>query len=133
MLSGWVLTDNPCVTCHVPTVRRKDRSIVGFCVLCNHETDPFPPIASGPAVFEEEEEEKEDYADIEEEELEEMMHGFNDAAECPSQAQIARDAISSLLGQKMLQGWTMMQDCCPNVAGNCNGVSLSRSHPSYFI
>ncbi|KAG0327544.1 hypothetical protein BGZ99_007382 [Dissophora globulifera] len=32
---------------------------------------------------------------------------------------------SRLMGQKMLQGWTMLQETCPNLA--CNGVPLMRS------
>ncbi|KAF8958926.1 hypothetical protein BGZ46_001871 [Entomortierella lignicola] len=35
------------------------------------------------------------------------------------------DRASKLIGQKMLQGWTMLQDPCPNTS--CHGVPLLRS------
>ncbi|KAF9171646.1 hypothetical protein BGX21_006266 [Mortierella sp. AD011] len=35
------------------------------------------------------------------------------------------DRASKLIGQKMLQGWTMLQDPCPNAS--CHGVPLLRS------
>ncbi|KAF9349071.1 hypothetical protein BGX34_002067 [Mortierella sp. NVP85] len=36
-----------------------------------------------------------------------------------------QERISRLMGQKMVQGWTMMHETCPNPA--CNGVPLMRS------
>ncbi|KAF9108316.1 hypothetical protein BGX29_001593 [Mortierella sp. GBA35] len=35
------------------------------------------------------------------------------------------ERVSRLMGQRMLQGWTMLQDTCPNPS--CNGVPLMRS------
>ncbi|KAK3834607.1 MAG: hypothetical protein JOS17DRAFT_737182 [Linnemannia elongata] len=35
------------------------------------------------------------------------------------------ERVSRLMGQRMLQGWTMLQDTCPN--SSCNGVPLMRS------
>ncbi|KAF9544018.1 hypothetical protein EC957_000287 [Mortierella hygrophila] len=35
------------------------------------------------------------------------------------------ERMSRLMGQRMLQGWTMLQDTCPNPS--CNGVPLMRS------
>jgi uncharacterized Zn finger protein (UPF0148 family) len=123
MLSGWVLTDTPCVKCNIPTVRKKDRSIEGFCVLCDHESEPYPLIE----VNQKNQEAGKDVFNVKEpSELNEaeMMEGFENPANAVFTS--PKQSISSLLGKKMLQGWTMLQDCCPH-ENTCNGVPLMRN------
>lgn len=90
LLKGWVLTDTPCSRCSIPTMRSKSKDILGFCVLCDDQ-DQIPPIQTSEAPAEE---------------LVEPAKPEN--------------TVSQMLGQKLLQGWTMLQECCMNDA--CNGV-----------
>ena len=105
MLQGWVLTDSPCAKCAIPSMRRKDSSIVNFCVLCDNENDPILPCIP--------ENETRDVA------LEEDLAEIDgDSYFVDFQENKTQPTISTMLGQKMLQGWTMMQDCC----NQCPGV-----------
>ena len=111
LLQGWVMTDLVCENgdCGMITFRKKDHSIVNFCCLCNDQTDPIPmsvleplsatngdiDLASEPIT----EETEEIYKELE-----------------------AEKDVSKLMGQKLLQGCTMMAEPCPE----CKSVPLMR-------
>jgi uncharacterized Zn finger protein (UPF0148 family) len=99
MLQGWVLTDSVCsrAGCGVPTFRNKSSSIVGHCCLCDDKNDPIPPIID------------EAFDMILEEEEEDFLEEIKVDSKGPN--------ISSLLGEKLIMGWTMMQECCPTGSG----------------
>ncbi|KNC98200.1 uncharacterized protein SPPG_06602 [Spizellomyces punctatus DAOM BR117] len=137
MLQGWVLTDEPCPVpgCNIPLVRSKDRARK-LCVLCDDPEHPHPPPSAKPesnvettsVVNEITEEEEEELANILAEE--DRTTPSNQVGETQDQefARIRREQgnkASRLLGQKMLAGWTLLDENCPN--GTCYGVPLVRN------
>ncbi|KJA29979.1 hypothetical protein HYPSUDRAFT_32023 [Hypholoma sublateritium FD-334 SS-4] len=131
MLKGWVLTDQPCPTpgCTVPILRspRGRTPLTTFCVKCNSTENPAlnmpetaasstsagsihsplstPPtdfsIAPGSPTF------------IPLEETEQSRH-----------RRAQSDQASSEIGKRLLKGWAMLGDECPN--DTCYGVPLVR-------
>ncbi|KAJ3345491.1 hypothetical protein HDU91_007334, partial [Kappamyces sp. JEL0680] len=108
MLQGWVLTDVPCAQCRIPTMRKKDRSVVHHCVLCQDSENPWPLAAgnegllgrgsfdsAGPELPVEEEFA---LADSDKLALDELMAGDDQAPPA------TKATPSSLLGEKLLQG-----------------------------
>ncbi|KAK9728379.1 hypothetical protein K7432_001165 [Basidiobolus ranarum] len=116
LLKGWVLMDDTCSTpsCSVPLMRSKDNKIK-FCVLCD---DPEKQSKSEPKksplsneVQNTSEQEDDTYSAIKPDEAEKRR--------------VQSQQASKLIGAKMLQGWAMMEDVCPNES--CYGVPLIRS------
>ncbi len=103
MLQGWVLTDVPCTLCSIPTMRKKDKSIVSHCVLCNDPQHPW--LLSGAAVEETPPEEEDLTFQLNPRDIVELDQIMAEPLE--------KETISQLLGQKLLAGWTMMQESCP--------------------
>ncbi|KAI8893918.1 hypothetical protein BC833DRAFT_606836 [Globomyces pollinis-pini] len=116
LLKGWVLTDLPCDRCNIPTMRTKSKSKVGFCCLCDDEISPIPltslTISNNVS------------NDVELQEIETLNSEFNnqtlvdnetfdfDSPEMMEKRE-ENDRVTALLGKKLLQGWTMLQDNCP--------------------
>ncbi|KAJ3022905.1 hypothetical protein HKX48_004949 [Thoreauomyces humboldtii] len=147
MLRGWVMTDITCGNpgCNLPTVRSKDR-VTQMCVLCDDPRKPYPPVnlaAPAPVVIvsdsvvaptlgqkakEAAEEDGEDEDEDDDDELEALMledlpptaHSLL-TAERRAQGDIA----SKRIGQKMLQGWTLLDENCPTET--CFGIPLMKS------
>lgn len=136
LLSGWVLTDTPCSSCKIPTMRTKDRSQVEYCVLCNDVNDPMPLCSiDANGVSGEDREVKAEMMTDEElfEELENeaagttysVPTGYGASADLAEAREVPEKVnISALLGQKLLKGWTMMQETCPLT---CIGVPLMKN------
>ncbi|KAJ3303769.1 hypothetical protein HDV03_003546 [Kappamyces sp. JEL0829] len=108
-------------------MRKKDRSVVHHCVLCQDSENPWPLAAgnegllgrgsfdsAGPELPVEEEFA---LADSDKLALDELMAGDDQAPPA------TKATPSSLLGEKLLQGWTMMQESCPT----CQEVPLMRN------
>ncbi|KAI8918190.1 hypothetical protein DFJ77DRAFT_454701 [Powellomyces hirtus] len=146
MLKGWVLTDVICPNpgCNIPVVRSRDRS-TQLCVLCDDPVNPYPPISQlaaetevtiveDPSVVPSTSEPTgavttpEEDAELEAVLNEEVTPSRNEAAE---RRREKGNQASKLLGQKMLAGWTMLEDTCPNPT--CIGVPLMRSRQKQTI
>ncbi|KAI9027270.1 hypothetical protein CLU79DRAFT_741140 [Phycomyces nitens] len=127
MLQGWVLTDELCQQsgCSVPMMRSKD-GLIKFCV--SHDSLPTssasqrrpttataittttpPPVASPPKASAPRTE------DIK------SMDKMREQSERREQSSKA----SQLIGQKLLQRWTLLNDICPN--SSCYAVPLMRN------
>jgi uncharacterized Zn finger protein (UPF0148 family) len=109
LLKGWVLTDQGCTRCNIPTMRTKDRQQVGFCVLCDDKLNPIPLNLDENVPLNNTLDES-----VYEEDLDELLASVDQ--------NIPKVDVSALLGQKLLQGWTMMEDICPR--DMCVGVNL---------
>ncbi|KDQ07471.1 hypothetical protein BOTBODRAFT_120035 [Botryobasidium botryosum FD-172 SS1] len=132
MLKGWVLTDIPCKTpnCPVPLMRSPARQHppVSFCVKCDGEpglqppartstshstaslvttsSNPTTPTSSVPSIPE--------------------SPTFLDPSiqEQNMRRRAQSDRASSEIGTRLLQGWAMLAEECPNES--CYGVPLVR-------
>jgi uncharacterized Zn finger protein (UPF0148 family) len=87
MLKGWVMTDTGCANrgCGIPTLRTKTRDIEGFCCLCNDAAHPIPPFA----------------------EREQVGVFVEGEWEVDREVGAKKMDVSSLLGKKLLAGWTV--------------------------
>ena len=105
MLSGWVMTDVLCAVaeCGMIAFRKKDSSVEKYCCLCNDPTEPIPVSSVTEPV--------------EDEVSFELLETVDVHAEKGPEQQ-----VSNLIGEKLLQGWTMMADSCPD----CRMVPLMR-------
>ena len=107
LLQGWVMTDSECPNkdCGMITFRKKDSSIVGHCCLCNDQNDPLPVISSS----------------IGDEISEPIIEEIDDLKDLYEELEQEQD-LSKLMGQKLLQGCTMMAEPC----SKCKRVPLMR-------
>lgn len=94
LLKGMVLTDLNCSKCKIPTMRSKDKKVIGWCVLCDY-VDQSVPVVKKPRVY----------------------------------AADPNVDVSKELGLKLMQGWTMLQECC----NNCVGVPLMKSQDEEYL
>jgi len=140
MLKGWVLTDQSCPTpgCVVPLMRSpKGRiPVTTFCASCSptnsQEThsqiiEPGPASSSNPS--------SESYISRSSTPPTEISEALSSPifVPPPETAETRRrreqfDRASSEIGKKLLQGWTMLADECPNET--CYGIPLVRP-PKY--
>ncbi|KAF8913825.1 hypothetical protein CPB84DRAFT_1757649 [Gymnopilus junonius] len=134
MLKGWVLTDQSCTTpgCTVPLVRSpKGRTpITTICVRCNSRSSPAVELPANPVALS---------SDV----STESQHSrsstppteFSEIPDSPTfipleeseqsrRRRAQSDQASSEIGKKLLQGWAMLGDECPNET--CYGVPLVR-------
>ncbi|KAI7864276.1 hypothetical protein BDF14DRAFT_1836214 [Spinellus fusiger] len=141
LLQGWIMTDEQCQTpeCVVPIMCSKDRS-VKFCVI----HDPLPtgsagqkkPINTSATIAEvhsnskslhDTNTSKNKEADTDSElELDDEWVGMkssNSALQTHRREQSSK--ASQLIGQKLLQRWTLLNDICPNE--QCYAVPLMRN------
>ncbi|KAJ3166846.1 hypothetical protein HDU88_002931 [Geranomyces variabilis] len=140
MLKGWVLTDTLCPNqgCNIPVVRKRDRS-AQLCVLCDDPDYPWLPVKretvneevsvtaettttaapeSGASNILTAEEEAEFDATLQDDFAREQTADFEQRREQGNKA-------SKLLGQKMLQGWTLLDALCKTPT--CIGIPLVRN------
>ncbi|KAJ3157372.1 hypothetical protein HDU89_002786 [Geranomyces variabilis] len=140
MLKGWVLTDTLCPNqgCNIPVVRKRDRS-AQLCVLCDDPDHPWLPVKretvneevsvtvetttaaapeSGASNILTAEEEAELDATLQDDLAREETADFEQRREQGNKA-------SKLLGQKMLQGWTLLDAVCKTPT--CIGIPLVRN------
>ena len=87
MLKGWVLTDVPC-SCGMITVRKKDHSVVEYCVVCSAKNTPNTATVST----------AETPTEYSKESFEEQ--------------QAKGEKISKKLGELLLKGYKMLDICC---------------------
>lgn len=104
-------------------MRTKDRS-KQICVLCDDPDCPYPP-PNTPENMEIASPHASHLTKEEEEELDMMMEESTAKAssDLPEEVQKRREQgerASKLLGQKMLAGWTLLDEECPNAS--CYGV-----------
>ncbi|KAJ3153382.1 hypothetical protein HDU86_005212 [Geranomyces michiganensis] len=144
MLKGWVLTDVLCPNpgCNIPVVRKRDRS-AQICVLCDDPDHPWLPVQreTGAATSEVATTENAATAERarplsepviltaeEEAELEATLQDDVSASQHTAEFEERRqqgDRASKLLGQKMLQGWTLLDELCKTPS--CIGIPLVRN------
>ncbi|KAJ3184177.1 hypothetical protein HDU87_005023 [Geranomyces variabilis] len=141
MLKGWVLTDTLCPNqgCNIPVVRKRDRS-AQMCVLCDDPDHPWLPVKraageesvaaasadattsaapeSGASNILTAEEEAEIDATLQDDLARQQTADFEQRREQGNRA-------SKLLGQKMLQGWTLLDQLCKTPT--CIGIPLVRN------
>jgi uncharacterized Zn finger protein (UPF0148 family) len=125
LLRGWVMCEDACINDQhsIPMMRSKQSS-EQWCVICDE--DKFrelgiqfsearkPPTTASISMQVD--------ATTESTSTEPMQTD----TELPAQPQRQRtDQISRLLGEKMLQGWTLLDDVC--LAESCRGVPLMRN------
>lgn len=101
LLKGWILTNDPCKVpdCGMIYMKKKDYSIIDYCVLCNGN-EAIPVVSS-----------EDDDVEIVPENSE-ILLGERESVD-----------VSKLMGEKLLSGWTMLQECC----SDCPSVPLMRS------
>ncbi|KAJ3129968.1 hypothetical protein HK098_007234 [Nowakowskiella sp. JEL0407] len=121
MLQGWVLTDRNCPVdgCLIPLLRSKDSS-KWICALCDDRSNPYPPVKKVATTTPSKIEDKE-MEDFEEEFEEEWKP--KELTEEQKQQKQKRDLATKLLGQKLLQGWTLLGEECPI----CIGIPLMKN------
>ncbi|KAJ3275527.1 hypothetical protein HDV01_000354 [Terramyces sp. JEL0728] len=107
LLKGWVLTDTPCRNCQIPTLRTKDSSTVEFCTVCQLASEEVVNNDIDDDLLKKKEMEYKKLLDL----------------ELNQPAPVAKKNVSELLGKHLLQGWTMMQECCDA----CEGVPYMRN------
>ncbi|GBE79324.1 predicted protein [Sparassis crispa] len=139
MLKGWVLTDNICPKCSkVPLMRSPSSPIISFCANC----DAGPPSAAQPQAV--------DNSGLPGPSLRSSRSGSSSSdqsrsstppteiSNAPSSAifvppieteEMLRrrqqsDTASAEIGKRMLRGWAMLADECPNPT--CYGIPLVR-------
>ncbi|KAJ1336870.1 hypothetical protein BSLG_006634 [Batrachochytrium salamandrivorans] len=152
MLSGWVLMDDMCPNrgCGLPIFRDKDRTKT-ICCMCDDPVSPLPPVRDVPAkdvgthalaTPSPLSQEIVDVASVNtpesivltKEEEKELMDTLEESYKVESYSERNHhheqsEKASQLIGQKMLQGWTMMQDACPN----CLEIPLVRNRQKQYM
>jgi uncharacterized Zn finger protein (UPF0148 family) len=125
MLSGWKMLAISCPQCHAAILQSRSGEML--CPSCNLpiiEESKAPPFFETKSILNSIEDMNEasvlstpNQPDLEDLSFEQLQSEYENI-------RMKRNQISELLGQKMLLGWTMVEDCCPNV--DCSGVPLMR-------
>ncbi|KAF9515436.1 hypothetical protein BS47DRAFT_785945 [Hydnum rufescens UP504] len=137
MLQGWVLTDNICESpgCGCPLMRApKGRALETFCVNCDggpvgsstriqKHDPPLPDTTSSVRSVDSSRVSRESTPPTDISDLAEEV-GLLPVTEDILQRRAQSDRASTEIGQRLLQGWAMLADGCPNPA--CYGVPLVR-------
>ncbi|CAG8654644.1 5174_t:CDS:2, partial [Paraglomus occultum] len=115
LLTGWILSDEVCPNkgCNVPLLRSKDNS-TWLCARCDNNDSkprsttelPYQAYESFAPPVESIGMEQETSEEVEERQLRRK------------QSQLA----AQLIGERMLQGWTLLDEICPNET--CYGASV---------
>lgn len=117
------MTDEHCRVpdCPVPIMRSKDGSI-RFCVT--HDT--LPNSASKPTVSSQQQEQRQEEKIVQEPSPAKSSRPYDDdAARIQLERREQSSRASQLIGQKMLQRWTLLNETCPNP--ECYAVRIGRS------
>ncbi|KAI8365173.1 uncharacterized protein BYT42DRAFT_589050 [Radiomyces spectabilis] len=131
MLQGWVMTDESCSVqdCVVPIMRSKDKTI-RFCVIhdkvptCSPRQTAAAPAAtetafkSSPKLTQQQDESNSIEVTVESDLDQKKLQSFREQREQSSKA-------SQLIGQKLLQQWTLLNEICPSPS--CYAVPLMRN------
>ena len=106
MLKGWTLTNDTCPTpdCLVPLLRLKKTLVCSAC-----DIDPKLPPASR-------------NISCESDSMEELLNSEDEGLE-------RRDVVPKLLGEKLMQGWMMLDECCLF----CGDVPLMKSRKDELL
>ncbi|KAI8051303.1 hypothetical protein BDF22DRAFT_744917 [Syncephalis plumigaleata] len=137
MLRGWIMTNDTCyATTHSAPKMRMKGGTEHWCVLCDEDKI----VANGGGVIKSRTRAQatttEQQAAAISTEIEEETKGASNAeaekqqdTEYPEQSPIStrrarQDDVSRLLGEKMLQGWTLMESVCES--NSCVGVPLMK-------
>ncbi|KAJ7507716.1 hypothetical protein B0H11DRAFT_138868 [Mycena galericulata] len=129
MLKGWVLTDRTCPTagCSVPLMRSPTghTPVVHFCATCDGGPDSTQLPDSAASVSSSSHFSRSSTPPTE---VSSTLSSPVFAPPPPTEESRRRaeqsDAASSEIGQRLLKGWAMLADECPNV--RCFGVPLVR-------
>lgn len=113
LLSGWKMLALSCPICNTALMQSK----VGEkqCPSCN-----LPVVSEG-----EIRERKVEVASSNISNIEEVRESYDDLRAKYEKDNKKQSQTSSLIGQKLLQGWTMLEQCCPDVS-ECRGTPLMR-------
>lgn len=118
----------------VPLMRSKDKKIK-FCVVCDGSPDTVSKKSSPLADAQPRHLPTPSAEPSTDEELELREDESDYMSPIPSQESTARrqqsDKASQLIGQKLLAGWIILEDTCPN--SSCYGVGSHDKKPSLTI
>ncbi|KAJ7499001.1 hypothetical protein FB451DRAFT_1015711 [Mycena latifolia] len=134
MLKGWVLTDRTCPTagCSVPLMRSPTgrTPVIHFCASCDGSPDTIRPPAtqlpeSSASVSSSSHISRSSTPPTEvSSTLSSSVFALPAETEESRRRREQSDAASSAIGQRLLKGWAMLAEECPNV--RCFGVPLVR-------
>ncbi|KAI7855716.1 hypothetical protein BDC45DRAFT_481069 [Circinella umbellata] len=149
MLQGWVMTDQACTVpgCPVPIMRSKDGSI-RFCV--KHDTLPTTS-ASGSAAKKPSNTTTTATVTTSSRPVIPQQTATTNTSSTPSPTLVEKQSTpaendeyaererrreqsskaSQLIGQKLLQRWTLLNETCPN--SNCYGIPLMRDSSKQIV
>ncbi|KAK6097427.1 hypothetical protein MT418_003045 [Batrachochytrium dendrobatidis] len=145
MLTGWVLMNDMCSNkgCNLPVFRNKERTKT-VCCMCDDPHSPILPVISQPAasqltnkdsismVHQAQDKQTSDSITLTEEEEMELLAAMDERHEVDRSTEQDREQserASDLIGQKMLQGWTLLQ----NVCRSCPGIPLVRNRQNQTL
>ncbi|KAL1918534.1 uncharacterized protein VTP21DRAFT_3194 [Calcarisporiella thermophila] len=132
LLKGWILTDVVCSTpnCGVPLMRSFNDKDKYICVRCS--TDSVPPSKSSPANITNDQVSASFVHNNNEEMIGDRELEYeiaNEKAKIIEDEKQARreqsEKATKLIGEKMLQGWALLNDSCINET--CYGIPLLRN------
>ncbi|KAK7061651.1 hypothetical protein R3P38DRAFT_667913 [Favolaschia claudopus] len=132
MLKGWILTDKTCRNpgCHVPLMRSPAAKspVIHFCANCDGGPDGSPAaqqpsntsVSSSSSHFSRPSTPPTEVSST----LSSPVFAPPPETEESRRRRQQSDAASAAIGQKLLQGWAMLAEECPNE--NCFGIPLVR-------
>lgn len=128
MLKGWVLTDRICKKCSkVPLLRSPTDSSVYWCASCDDNFSKPPSVASNSATSSLD---SDNHISRVSTPLTEMSSALSSPTFAPVDTEeVLRrrqqsDMASTEIGKRLLKGWAMLADECPNPT--CYGIPLVR-------
>ncbi|KZT12716.1 uncharacterized protein LAESUDRAFT_719006 [Laetiporus sulphureus 93-53] len=138
MLKGWVLTDDICAKCHkVPLMRSSTAPATHFCANCDSAAPAsgLPPAPSGTLKERRHEHSPSSASSSHPSRSSTPPTELSSTPGSPilvppmNAEELLRrrqqsDAASAEIGKRMLKGWAMLADECPN--SNCYGIPLVR-------
>ncbi|KAF8640012.1 hypothetical protein AX17_001256 [Amanita inopinata Kibby_2008] len=128
MLKGWVLSDVPCSTpgCRVPLLRSPETQLVThFCPNCDAEPEALQKSLTTSSISSDTRLSPSSTPPTEVSDFPELPP-FPPLVETEDMRRRREqsDRASQEIGNRLLRGWTMLSDECPNP--NCNGIPLVR-------
>ncbi|PFH51442.1 hypothetical protein AMATHDRAFT_3098 [Amanita thiersii Skay4041] len=127
MLKGWVLTDLSCASpsCHLPLMRSPPfiQPQVHFCVNCDAKPQQNSNISSATSDHSKSSRSSTPPTEMSIRPESPLLEPFVETEEFRLRRE-QLDRASQEIGNRLLKGWTMLSDECPNV--DCYGVPLVR-------
>ncbi|KAJ1980546.1 hypothetical protein H4R34_002417 [Dimargaris verticillata] len=149
MLKGWVLTDTECPNgCGVPLVRTKDNS-QSVCVRCaaaptqtNRETDHYRPTGHSARSREAELKPEPERSTMAQPRRGSLGDGAGstsslspkpEALDAAAARRAKSDEIAQLISDRLLAGWTLLGEYCPNPTCETTPLIRLRKGPRYCV